>query len=90
MISSEPLFPVISNGSSSGSGNFQGVLASAPSNPTEGWTYINSVDHGYYIYYCGSWQLIVQLTCQDEFLLLETGEFLLYEDGTSRVVLESH
>ena len=87
MIANEPLFPVISNGSSSGSGNFQGVLSVAPSNPSEGWTYINSVDLGYYIYFCGSWQLIVQLVCTEEFLLLETGDFILYEDGTSRIVL---
>ena len=91
MLPNEPLFPVISDGSgSSGSGNFQGVLPSAPSGPSEGWTYINSGDNGYYIYFCGAWQLIVQLTCQDAFLLLEDGSFVLYEDGTSRLVLENH
>lgn len=84
---SEPLFPVISNGTSSGSGNFQGVLPVAPSNPQDGWTYINSIDLGYYIYYCASWQLILQLVCNEEFLLLETGDFILYEDGTSRIIL---
>lgn len=88
MLPNEPLFPVISNGSSDGSGNFQGVLAAAPSNPVEGWTYINSVDLGYYIYFCGQWQLIATLVCADEFLLLETGDFILYEDGTSRLILE--
>jgi hypothetical protein len=81
MISNEPLFPVISNGTSSGSGNFQGVLAAAPSSPQEGWTYINSGDDGYYIFYCGTWQLLHTLVCSHDFFLLETGDYLLKEDG---------
>lgn len=88
MTPNEPLLPVLSNGSSSGSGNFQGVLAAAPSNPQEGWTYINSGDDGYYIYYDGTWQLLHTLTpAQLSFLLLETGDILLKEDG-DKVALE--
>jgi hypothetical protein len=61
---------------------FKGVLASAPSSPIEGWTYINSVTNGYYIYYSGSWQLIATLTpAALEFLLLETNDILLLETG---------
>jgi hypothetical protein len=37
---------------------FKGVLAAPPGSPVEGWTYINSVDSGYYIYYGGAWQLL--------------------------------
>lgn len=71
------------------SGTFKGVLASAPSTPLEGWTYINSGDNGYYIYYGETWQLLHTLTpAALEFLLMETGEFLLLEDGTSKLALE--
>ena len=87
MLPNEPLFPVIGQEGSGGSGNFQGVLAAAPSNPSEGWTYINSGDNGYYIYYCGDWQLLHTLVCADEFLLLETGDFFLKEDG-NKIILE--
>lgn len=41
---------------------FRGVLASAPSTPEEGWTYINSSDYKYYIYYGGAWQELHTLT----------------------------
>ena len=81
MLPNEPLFPVISNEGTGGSGNFQGVLVSAPSSPEEGWTYINSTDDGYYIYYCGTWQLLHTLVCAHDFLLLETGDYILKEDG---------
>ena len=61
---------------------YQGVLASPPSGPIEGWTYINSGDNGYYIYYGGAWQLIATLTpAALNFLLLEDGTTLLKEDG---------
>jgi len=89
MNSSEPLLPVISNSTGSGSGNFQGVLASAPSNPEEGWTYINSGDNGYYIYYGGTWQLLHTLTpATASYFLLEDGFYFLYED-TGKLILES-
>lgn len=87
MISNEPLFPVITGEGSGGTGNFQGVLPVAPSNPEEGWTYINSSDNGYYIYYCGAWQLITTLVCVNDLLLLETGDFILKEDG-DKIFLE--
>jgi hypothetical protein len=60
---------------------FRGVLASAPSNPQNGWTYINSGDSGYYIYYAG-WNLIVSLAPPTaSYFLLETGDVLLLETG---------
>lgn len=88
MLPNEPLLPVISNATSSGSGNFQGVLATAPLNPQEGWTYINSGNNGYYIYFCGTWQLLATLVCADQFLLLEDGGFILLEDG-GKIILEN-
>lgn len=68
---------------------FQGVLASAPSSPQEGWTYINSGDNGYYIYYAGSWQLLHTLTpAAASYRLLEDGSsFRLLEDGVSKRLL---
>lgn len=61
---------------------FRGVLGSAPSGPETGWTYVNSSDHGYYIYYGGTWQKLHTLIAAAlEYLLLETGDFLLLETG---------
>ena len=61
---------------------FKGILASAPSSPSEGWTYINSGTNGYYIYYGGTWQLLATLTpLALNFLLLEDATTLLKEDG---------
>lgn len=69
---------------------FQGVSASAPSSPQEGWTYINSGDNGYYIYYGGGWQLLHTLTPASlSFLLQEIGDFLLQEDGSSKIAQEA-
>ena len=72
-------------------GQFHGLLASAPSGPAEGWTYINSGDDGYYIYYGGTWQLLHTLTpaTPGGFILLEDGFFLLQEDDTSKVIQEA-
>jgi hypothetical protein len=65
-----------------GKSTFRGVLASAPSGPQEGWTYINSGDNGYYIYYGGSWQSLHTLTPEAvEYLLMEDGGSLLQENG---------
>jgi hypothetical protein len=62
---------------------FRGVSASAPTSPEEGWTYVNSGDNGYYIYYGGTWQLLHTLTPATLYeLLLETG-------GTDSILLES-
>lgn len=70
--------------------NFKGVLASAPTSPLDGWTYINSLDDGYYIYYSGSWQLLHTLTPgAASYLLQEDGlSFILQEDGASKIVQE--
>lgn len=66
---------------------FRGVLATAPSNPIDGWTYVNSGDNGYYIYYGETWQLLHTLTpAALEFLLLETGDFMLLETGDKLAV----
>lgn len=68
---------------------FRGVSASEPSSPEEGWTYINSSDNGYYIYYGETWQLLHTLTPATlSFLLLETGDILLKEDG-DKVALQT-
>lgn len=64
---------------------FQGVLASAPANPSEGWTYINSGNSGFYFYAGGYWWLWNTLTRGEagiEGLLLEDGSEFLLEDGT--------
>ena len=42
--------------------NFQGKLAAAPSDPQDGWMYINSGDNKLYIYYEGTWQSLHTLT----------------------------
>ena len=64
------------------SSDFRGVLGTAPSAPQEGWTYINSSDNGYYIYFGSAWQLLHTLTpAALEFLLLENGDTLLLENG---------
>lgn len=63
------------------------ILATAPSGPKEGYTYINSVDNGYYIYYGGAWQLLHTLTpAALEYLLLESGNFFLLETGDKLAV----
>ena len=68
---------------------FKGVLAAAPSSPEEGWTYVDSGDDGYYIYYGGSWQLLHTLTpAALSFLLLEDGFYLLKEDS-DKLALEA-
>jgi len=88
MLPSEPLYPVISNETSTGIGQFLGIFASAPSNPEEGNTYINSTDNGYYIFYGGTWQLLHTLTPSTPFfLLLEDGFYLLQED-TGKLILQ--
>lgn len=61
---------------------FRGVLSSAPSGPSEGWTYINSTDDGYYIYYGGSWQLLHTLTPPAaDYILFENSDRMLMENG---------
>lgn len=70
-----------------GSAYFRGVSASEPTSPVEGWTYINSGDDGYYIYYGGTWQLLHTLTgASDSFLLLEDGFIVLLETGDKLVL----
>lgn len=72
------------------SDDFKGLLASAPAGALEGWRYINSGDNGYYIYYGGTWQLLHTLTpAVLSFLLLEIGDYILLEDGTSKLALEA-
>ena len=61
---------------------FKGVLGAAPIGPSEGWSYVNSADNGYYMYYASTWQLLHTLIPSELFsLLLETGDALLKEDG---------
>jgi hypothetical protein len=42
--------------------NFRGILTTAPSNPKEGWMYIDSTTHTFYVYYSYNWQVIHVLT----------------------------
>ena len=64
------------------SGNFKGVLSSAPSSPQQGWTYVNSGDNTLYIYYGVTWQSLHVLTPEAlSYLLTEADETLLQENG---------
>ena len=64
--------------------NFKGVLSTEPANPAQGWTYINSTDHGYYIFYGVAWQLLHTLTpAANVDLTNEDGTPLTNEDGTT-------
>jgi hypothetical protein len=68
---------------------FQGVLASEPSSPVDGWTYIDSTNNNLYVYYSGYWWNIGTLavaeptmgvkTEADDYLLTEAGEYILQE-----------
>ena len=65
------------------SGNFQGIFASDPSSPEQGWTYINSINDTLYIYYETTWQALHVLTpAVLSYLLQENADFILCEDGT--------
>ncbi len=69
--------------------SFRGVSVSPPSSPETGWTYIDSTDHGFYIYYSGTWQLLHTLVAAaPEFILLETGDIILLETG-DKLTLEA-
>lgn len=82
--------PLIGDGFCYFEKSFQGVLGSAPSNPQEGWTYINSGNSGYYIYYGGIWQLLHTLSAASlSFLLQEIGDFILQEDSVSKIAQEA-
>lgn len=67
---------------------FRGVLSSAPSSPSEGWTYINSTNDGYYIYYGGTWQLLHTLTPGTaSYILMENSDIFTFENN-DRALLE--
>jgi len=62
--------------------DYKGVLATAPSNPDQGWRYISSADDTMYVYYGSTWQAIHVLTPEAlSYLLLETGDTILLESG---------
>jgi hypothetical protein len=64
--------------------SFKGILSIDPASPDQGWTYINSTNHGYYIYYGGAWQLLHTLTpAENVDLTNEDGTTLTNEDGTT-------
>jgi hypothetical protein len=70
-------------------GIIHGILASAPTSPTEGCMYVNSGDDTLYIYYGGTWQALHVLTpAALSFLLLEDGTTLLLETG-DKLALEA-
>jgi hypothetical protein len=63
---------------------FRGVLADAPSDPEQGWWYVNSGDNGYYVYYGVSWQLLATLIpAANVDLTNEDLSTLTNEDGTT-------
>jgi hypothetical protein len=59
--------------------NFKGVLSSEPSNPAQGWTYINSGDNGYYIFYGSTWQLLHTLTPATQENVIFDGENVIFD-----------
>ena len=67
-------------------GTFKGTSATPPGSPQDGWTYVDSDDNSLYMYYCGTWTLLHVLL---RALSLEDGFFILQEDGTSKLILES-
>ena len=61
---------------------YQGVLASEPSNPKDGWMYINSVNNTLYVYYGYNWQVLHVLDQGTlSYFLLESDDTLLLESG---------
>lgn len=58
---------------------FRGVKSSEPSNPKQGWTYVNSTDHGYYIYYGNTWQLLHTLTPASQENVIFDGENVIFD-----------
>lgn len=48
---------------------FKGVLAASPASPQAGWTYINSINDGYYIYSGSNWILLMVLTAVGAYVL---------------------
>lgn len=58
------------------------VVGSEPASAKEGSLIIDTSDDGMKVYYGGSWQLLHTLVAATpSFLLLETGDFILLEDG---------
>lgn len=55
--------------------------ASDPASASEGDLFINTSDHGYKVYYGGTWQTLHTLTAA-------ALSYFLQEDGTSKFVLE--
>lgn len=58
---------------------FRGVLASDPSNPKQGWWYINSGDHKQYIYYGNTWQVLATLSPAVQENIIFDGENVTFD-----------
>jgi hypothetical protein len=86
---SDLVFNPFTNNLDYDSGNFKGVLGSAPSSPDQGWMYINSGDSGLYIYYGVTWQLLHTLTPAGfSYFILEDATTMLLESG-DKLALEA-
>lgn len=70
--------------------NFKGISASAPTLDIEdGDMYFNTIDRGLYFYYDGDWFLLHKLpTLALDYFLLESSDFILQEDGSSKIGIE--
>ena len=64
--------------------SFRGAFASEPSDPKDGWQYINTGDNNLYIYAGGIWWILQAVTPTGSVtyrVLLENSDVLSYEDG---------
>lgn len=68
-----------------GDGTFQGELASAPSDPETGWTYINTGDNNLYVWGGAQWWILQAVTpsggAVSYKMLMENSENFTFEDG---------
>ena len=67
--------------------SWRGTETTAPTTDlNDGDTYFNTSDYGIYFYYDGTWYLLHTLVVAVDFLLLETGDILLKEDGDKDII----
>jgi len=58
-----------------GSTTWQGILATAPSSPQEGWMYLNSTDDTIYVYYANDWWVVSVMTDPNQGRYMGFGAF---------------
>lgn len=56
-------------------------VSSDPASANEGDWILNTTNHTIKIYYSGAWRTLHTISIEDYYLLLETGDFLLQENG---------